>query len=91
MQAEVLQQEHCSGHLVSADISGKSLTLRVAYLKELPSVRKVKTIDVFVANRKENQGVEEKHKRNVLLDLVMQDSSLPFLFLLDQEFLCDCK
>jgi len=91
MQAGVLQQEHCSGHLFSAGISGRFLTLWIAYLKELPSVRKVKTIDVFVANRKENQGVEEKHKRDVLLYLVMQDSSLPFLFLLNQEFLCDCK
>jgi hypothetical protein len=79
MQAEVLQQEHCSGHLVSADISRRCLTLCVAYLKELPSVRKVMTIYVFVANRKENEGVEEKHKRDILLYLVMQDSSLPFL------------
>ncbi len=84
MRAGALRPEHYSSHLVSADISRRSLTLCVAYLKELSSVRKVKTIDFFVANRKENQGVEEKHKRDVLLYLVMQDSSLPFLFLLDQ-------
>lgn len=50
-------------------------------------MRQIKSIDVFVSNRKKNQRVEEKHQRDILLDSIFQALWFPF----NQELLRSLK